>query len=143
MTFLLTEGNAICIFADDVRQEIGNKISVIGQYGDDMIFPGPPPGGIQKLAVVLYLKVPVDDVPSKLRLRVTAPAHEGPVAKVEMETAGLANGRYPDAHHYILTFGIPIQPILVTEPGFIEVFADIGMGEIKAGRLRVAFQQTE
>lgn len=57
------------IFADDLRQEIGGKISIVGMYGPQMIVPAFPIT-LPKLAVLITAITPSDQPFGKVSLQV-------------------------------------------------------------------------
>ena len=66
------------LVADDLRQEIGGKISLIGVYGPDMVFlPGTTfPVTIPKLAIMLNWFEDPDQIPELLKFRIYFPGDE-------------------------------------------------------------------
>ena len=62
------------IFADDVRQEIGNKASIMGIYGDDMVLNQPSIKWPFPLRLGIYIRVQVDSddhIPDKFSLQIS------------------------------------------------------------------------
>lgn len=55
-------------FSDDIRYELGNKISLIGIYGSDMIVP--QHSTIQKLACTAYCATPQDHPFKTIKLQI-------------------------------------------------------------------------
>lgn len=47
-------------FCDDVRNEIGNKFTLVGCYGDDLLFPTFP-AALSKLCVVVRCVTPLEN----------------------------------------------------------------------------------
>ena len=55
-----------CQYADDVREEIGGKLSLIGVYQGGMKFHGPVPAKLAKLAVIATISAPSTEPFKKL-----------------------------------------------------------------------------
>lgn len=58
----------MAIFCDDVRQEVGNKLSYLGIYGPNLIVPAFPTTLI-KLCCVLTVRLPADAPPKSVIFR--------------------------------------------------------------------------
>ena len=55
------------LFADDIRHEMGGKISIVGAYGSEMWFHGPqPPTAIARLGIFLSVRWPHGCTPGPL-----------------------------------------------------------------------------
>lgn len=57
------------VYCDDVRQEVGNKFSIMGVYGSDLLLPSFP-AQLAKLATIITVTVPADRKPSELIVRI-------------------------------------------------------------------------
>ncbi|MBP7231357.1 MAG: hypothetical protein KBA28_05440 [Syntrophaceae bacterium] len=68
------------VLCDDIRHEIGNKISLMGVYGKDILVPDIP-YVLQKLCLWLSLKEPQVDL-GALRIVITTPQNEPLVLNV-------------------------------------------------------------
>jgi hypothetical protein len=58
--------NAIALFCEDVRQEVGGTVTLIGLLSDNLAVPAFP-GAMPKLAVYARVHVPVDQKPKAMR----------------------------------------------------------------------------
>jgi hypothetical protein len=91
------------IVCDDVRQEVGNKVTVVGVYSDEILIPAPPswPVILPKLGVFLRIKPFEDFVPKNFEVRFL---HDG-------KQIGLATGEVagfdPDKSSTIVVVGSP------------------------------------
>ena len=129
---------ATCIFCDDVRYELGNKVSLMGIYNGEIIYPVNPPIMVPRLGLVLWLITDVDDIPENISWRVLAPPDRTEIFKVEQDSVPPlqnAEGAVKATFRAVLQLG----PITLTESGFLEVAVDSGQGEIRAGRIFVRF----
>ena len=57
------------LFCDDVRQEVGNKLSFVGVYGPNLVVPAMPTS-LLKLCCVMMVRVPAKKVPKSIEFRV-------------------------------------------------------------------------
>jgi hypothetical protein len=132
---------ANCIFCDDIRQEIGNKISLMGVFATDILFPQPAPVVLPKFGVVVWILFDVGDEPKRLRVRVLLPPDRKEIAIAELaEGAEIAFPYPPDE----LSTGsirvvIPLPPVQLSEEGFLEVMCETERETLRAGRLRIRF----
>jgi hypothetical protein len=130
---------AMCLFCDDIRAEVGNKISLMGIYGGDLIInTAPQPTPISHFGVVIYVITDVDDVPGKISVTVHMPPDHLEIVKLDMsDMPALQN---PDgAIKAQFRAFLPLPPFTIGTEGFVEVIADVDGKAIRAGRLRVRF----
>jgi hypothetical protein len=130
-----------CIFCDDVRPEVGNKISLMGIYSRDILFTSAPPAIIPKLGIVTWLIFDWDDPPDKLIMRINGPGQQE-IAKLEANAEG--NPLLPEPPEEgmtkrILRSIIQMTNLPITQEGLIEVFVDTERESFRAGRARVRF----
>jgi hypothetical protein len=130
---------AMCLFCDDIRAEVGNKISLMGIYGGDLIInTAPQPTLITHFGVVIYVISDVSDVPRKISVTVHVPPDRVEIAKLDMgDMPALQN---PDgAIKAQFRSFLSLPPFTVATEGFVEVIADVDGKPIRAGRLRLQF----
>lgn len=127
-----------CIFCDDVRYEMGNKISLIGVYNSDIIFPANPPLIVPKLGIVVWIVTDIDDIPTALSLRITVPPNETEIFKAQQVSLPTLQHR-EDAQKATFRNVLGLGPIPLTAEGFLEVWVDSGQGETRAGRIFLRF----
>lgn len=63
---------ATAIFCDDVREEMGNKHSLMGIYGDNISVPAFP-GAMTKFAIYVRIHLPIDFEPYEMKLFLSYP----------------------------------------------------------------------
>lgn len=87
------ERHIFCLFADDIRQEINGKVSLIGIYQGGMNVVGPVPQILPRLVISTYVDTPVDRPFGELSVDVMLDDKEmqnvtpPPQALEEMQTA--------------------------------------------------------
>lgn len=64
-----TARNLFTLFADDVRQEIGNKLTIVGVYQSQMLVPAFPLT-LPKLAIVMTATTPASEPFEEIRFQV-------------------------------------------------------------------------
>ena len=130
---------ANAIFCDDIRVELGNKLSLMGVYASDILFPVAPPFTFPKFGVVAWIIMEKDDVPNKFVLRVLMPPDRTELARIELEGEP-AFTTEPDefSKHVIIKLAVPMANVTFLEDGYMEIMVDIENEEtFRAGRLRV------
>jgi hypothetical protein len=129
---------ATCIFCDDIRNETGNKISLMGIYAGNMIFSTPPPVVIPKFGIVLLVISDIGDEPDRMTITVSVPPEQTELLKWEVQKPSQiehTEGATKLQIRALLTLG----PLQITEQGSIEVIVDTGRETIRAGRLPINF----
>jgi hypothetical protein len=132
---------ANCVFCDDIRTEVGNKVSLMGVYSTDMQFPVSPPIAIRTLGIVAWIIFDADDRPTHLTMRVLVPPARTEALKIEANIEGELPIHYERDEYSKgqLRFISMINGIQFTEEGFLEVMFDTERETIRAGRLRIRF----
>lgn len=137
-----------CLFCDDVRAEVGNKLSFMGVYGDAMMFPEGIPAEqpiiAPKLAIAIWLICDINDKPDTLTARVYAPPGRTEVGVVHQSSEQistiwdtLTRSAQADARKISLQAVVQFGNFLLAHEGFIEVTIETDQGTIRAGRLRI------
>lgn len=78
------------VWCDDIRQELGNKPSLMGVYPGSLI-PHTVPAVLPRLGVWVTVYTPISQPFSSLRVRVTKNDQESPLAILEMDAEELKN----------------------------------------------------
>jgi hypothetical protein len=130
-----------CIFCDDIRSEVGNKVSLMGVYSADMLFSVPPPVAFRTLGIVAWIIFDVDDRPTHLTMRVLVPPARTEVLKIETNIEGELPLQYERDEYSKgqFRFTSTINGIQFTEEGFLEVMIDTERETVRTGRLRIRF----
>jgi hypothetical protein len=142
----------IAIFCDDIREETGGKISLVGCYGPDMRFEGVPfPLVYPKIGIYVTARLPFSATPP-IRILVYFPgdSEEAPTMTVDMPLPEEFKTepdivRYPPdplmprdskrqhgfRRHFVLS------PVIIAQEGFIRVRMMYGDQRIPLGALRI------
>jgi hypothetical protein len=136
------------IFCDDIRNEIGGKLSFIGCYNGIIFVPPEFPLVIPRFCVHLQIFSPAQTPYSSIIARCYAPSVEAPIFEAPVETpeqseqqALLASvGREPAAPLYIVAAtSLIFAPLHILGPGLLRVRAKINGEdeELRLGSLRI------
>lgn len=134
---------AHCVFCDDVRQEVGNKLSLMGMYMGDIVLPAAPPVGVPailpKFAICVWLLCDWGDNPERITVRVYAPPGRTEITKMEATQGQIAPPvpLFDDPTKLSLITLLPIFNFAIFDEGEIEVTVETEQGTLRAGRLRV------
>lgn len=134
------------IFCDDVRQEVGGKITIVGAYAGEMTAYGETPIALAQLyASVVFRNAPKDDLYAlKIVVAMVNAANESkvistsefeiPAPEKDMILPLLDEHSVPMME---LRNIVRMSPLVLTEPGIITVRAYVGDDEIRLGSLDV------
>lgn len=122
-------------YCDDVRQEIGNKISLIGCYGSDILISAFPTF-LPKLCVVVKVRTPVDQPFDKGVVRLYR--DDQPIAEMAIDTNAPGVPQLdirPGTQWRILQVVIAMSPFAVEAPCILRAAFETAGEEISAPRL--------
>ncbi len=109
------------IFCDDIRQELGNKHSLMGIYGDDLNFT-PPKGIPQKWPINkplgLFIRLVLDDNDDFDNIKIKI-AMEDYTTKLPEFTLPFDSSKIPEKQFNIAS---RIEPLLIPGPGKLIVY---------------------
>jgi len=131
-------GNRIVIaqFCDDVRQEIGNKFSLMGCYGTDLYVPSFPIT-LPKLCAFVHVRTPREQPFERLTLRLVRGDEilSELVANPDKLNAGEAP---PDWARWLSMTGIlAVAPFHASRACRLRVLADTESGTIESGQFLI------
>lgn len=133
------------LFADDLRQEIGGKFSLMGIYQADMIHQQDFPISLPKFAMLIRYYEIKDAFKEDLNIKIFLPGN-GDVPQIywKLSAAARDNAQSPyeadDADsERLLTLTMPIvfSPLIINEEGFIKVRVQCGETTTRLGRLMI------
>lgn len=131
---------ANCLFCDDIRVEVGNKFSLMGVYGGEMLIAATFPVQIAKLGIMVWLISDVDDKPKRVVTSVILP--DGTELLSTEVPSDFPVQNIEGSSKMNLTQVIPISPMPIPKEGMIEVWVETERGKIRAGRLLVRSAST-
>jgi hypothetical protein len=136
----------ITIFSDDLRHEIGGKITCVGIYRGTLIHRAEFPVILPKLAMLIMYREQAQTLSGDLIIRAYFPgdADESPTFEVtipmdELRAKSVKPDPMPQDGEWAHNIEIPIviSPVVIKEEGWIRVRAYCGKEVFKLGTLRV------
>lgn len=129
----------IAQFCDDIRQEIGNKYSLMGCYGDEMVFDKLP-AVASKLCAQIRVITPADRPFARLIVR--ARINDDILAEIEMPVSDLTGslllkGASSETGRVAVVAMMSFTPLAVSEPCKIRIEAETEDGIILGSRLSI------
>jgi hypothetical protein len=132
------------IFCDDVREEVGGKLTIVGAYGADMVIAAILPVTIAKFAMVVkYFERPGEST-EPVRIEVYFPGDEEgkPATALDLPVEEIRNMPPPKGYknedlRIGTTFQVLFPPTVFQTEGFVRVQAIRGQDIVRLGRLRV------
>ena len=114
-------------YCDDVRQEIGNKLSLMGCYSNDLVVQTMPTI-LPKLCAVIHIIIPRDEPFSKLTIRAVL-NEDTTLAELEIPDEVLSKSQAAirddgDARGVLINAIMTFTPLPVAEEGNLKVFAE-------------------
>lgn len=125
------------IFCDDIRQEIGNKVSFMGCYQGELFVPFVPLM-LPKLCVQVTVTTTVERPLKALTVRLDQGTNQ--LAVIEISGDELARAIPPateDTTRLAASVGVMLAPFTITEPGQLRVMVITEEGEMLGPRLRI------
>ena len=127
------------IYCDDIREEVGNKLSYMGVYTGELTVPNAPVL-LSKLCVVVKVITDIDDPFENLEVRIVA-------VKGDDETEILSTGSIPyltdrpqldaGSTRFIAQMNFMMSPFQITEETILRVKAITEREELRGTALRI------
>ena len=137
------------VFCDDIRQEVGNKLSLMGVYFGDLYFPTPFPNSLPKLcASISYMERPGESTePVKIILLGPTSDEDGPLFENDLpmdEVRAIKMPTDPEADDpfCFAQINISIASLLIKKEGRITVWAVRGDMKLRLGSLLIGYSDT-
>jgi hypothetical protein len=125
----------IAQFCDDVRQEIGNKFSLMGCYGTDLYVPSFPIT-LPKLCAFVHVRTPREQPFERLALRLVR--GDEVLSRLDADPDKLNAGDTPDWARWLSMTGIlAVTPFHAAGPCRLRVLAETESGTIESGQFLI------
>lgn len=125
----------IAQFCDDVRQEIGNKFSLMGCYGTDLYVPAFPIK-LPKLCVFVHVRTPREHPFERLTLRLVR--GNDVLSELVANPDKLNAGETPDYARWLSMTGIlAVAPFHAAGPCRLQVLAETEAETLESGQFLV------
>jgi hypothetical protein len=135
------------IFCDDIRNEVGGKLSFIGCYNAVMFVSSTFPLVLPKFCAHMTVLTDISQPFLSVVARCYLPGEIEPVVEEKINTPDPAGQlelaakaeRHPEPRYIAVSASLILSPIHIQEPGLIRIRAvvDGGPEEMKLGSLRV------
>jgi hypothetical protein len=133
------------IFCDDIRNEIGNKLTLVGCYGADMLL-SQFPALLPKVGVHVRIYTPIKRPVQQLSLQLT---FRGEVLGVlDLDPQQLKKLVPPadmpaDRKWAVFTTVLIVSPLHIQEPGELRVEGRTEEGELSPARLKIDYMRSD
>jgi hypothetical protein len=133
-------------FCDDIRPEIGGKITIAGVYTGTMIVASEYPIALPKFCLLIYYQEPVDADWDDLKIAIHMPGQEEPITQTIPLSQLRGQVRPPPSHLPMpedaepqRAWQIPVgfAPFVITQEGYIKVRGHYGDRVLKMGSLAI------
>jgi len=140
------------IFCDDIRQEVGGKITFVGVYSGTMFIHGEFPVTLPKFAFGISLMQRREILEPNIQLQIFLPgdAEDSPSigghisetveGAVGAEAARPVEGRWGDEPIVAMHMNLIAAPLVIKESGIMKVRAVRRGDSIRLGSIRIASQ---
>ena len=133
-----TDGILTAIFCDDIRQEVGNKMSFMGCYQQELFVPAVPTG-LSKLCIFSTALSPLERPFKSLTFRIVM---DDNVELARLEIPPEAFSAMPDgvdatATRKSVSTALMFSPFMIEKPTSLRLMADTEEGEIIGPRLSI------
>lgn len=136
------------IFADDIRQEVNGKLTIVGTYGTELHVSGEPPFMLPQLCVYIVYRDDPQNLPEQLTLKILLVSSDETTelwqTTIPMrETMGDRPRPAPinkDRHAKLFASFMHSQrfvPFIISEDCAVSVRAYVGDDELRLGALRI------
>lgn len=127
-------------YCDDVRQEVGNKLSYLGIYQSNLIVPSFPTT-LLKLCCILNVRVPANSPPKKVLFRLLRgdeTIFEADVSQVEsVDAPNRAPAAMVDPRVWTITSVAQLVNFQITEAAVLKSRAIVDGVELRGGALEL------
>lgn len=138
----MPESYGITLFCEDIRFELGGKVSYMGIFGQDMTLAAAKPALLPKMAFAIHLSIPSSLSRARVRIAVRQETKGHPtidLAGVEGEFERPPEIPADDGVFTYLTFHLAAVPFHIVDDCELAVRAYVDDREVKLGRLPVRF----
>lgn len=113
-----------CLYADDIRQEVSDKVSLMGIYQGGINVIGPAPQALPKLVISAFFNTAIDHPVSEMSVDVlfneTVLQNVSPPSETIQEAQTIA-GRNSAVRQLSMQLVCVLQPLVITGDGILRV----------------------
>ena len=141
----MTSRFMVAVVCDDIRPEVGNKVSFMGIYGQELVVPSFP-ATLPKLCAAVYVRTLTSDPFRRLTVRVQKDDTE--LGQIEIPQAQLEalQSQIKDSieEGYIsAAFMCQFSPVTLEQPCALRFRAETERETLKGGSVRVKAQELD
>ena len=137
-TLPLIERFGYTVFCDDIRREIGGKLTYVGIYTNLMLVNGTFPYILPKFGFGMYIFEKLENYCDKITLRIYLPGDKSGNPSIEAEMpADQVSNPHPSSVYRVSSSHLVFSPVLLKEPGIIRVRALCGKDIMRIGGMRI------
>jgi hypothetical protein len=135
------------LFCDDIRAEVGGKMSIMGTYQADIIFPTNQdfPLTLPKFCILIKYYEVLDVFTDDIAISVFLPGDvkDAPTIVLPISRLSLAKPTFPypleddQERVFNITFPLALSPLTIKQEGFVKVRAKCGSTTTNLGSLMV------
>jgi hypothetical protein len=132
------------IFCDDIRHEVGNKMSFMGCYQSELFVPTTPTG-LAKLCIFATAMTPVARPFKSLTFRVMLD-EQTELARLDVPSDGLSNAPKildETVTRISISTALIFSPFIIEKPTSLRLMADTDEGEIVGPRLLIKIRPSD
>lgn len=129
-----------CVFCDDVRNEVGGKVSFMGVYSNDIVFSAPFPVTVPQFSIIANYRVDIHDpITDEIMLEISFPGDTAPIVNSAIPVAEIQSGsKKPEyAQYFSISARLIFSPCEFKADGLIEVWIARGESRNRIGVLAV------
>jgi hypothetical protein len=136
------------VFCDDIREEIGGKLTYVGVYKNSLLISAVAPVTLPQLCAAISLRIGPSEKPLTVTVRVLRSDSEEPLCEVKAELEQLIapsqKSPFSDDNtvpFFELFFPVRMPSVVIKQDCAIKVRAYIGDDEIRLGAILVSFAE--
>lgn len=144
----MVDRHVFTLYCDDIRNELGNKSSLMGIYAGDL-FVEKFPIVLPKLCAYVVLKSSVDDPIKALSIRLMKDDEQAAIISIppdELERVACdvkQNSRYPDISAMSINVALSMAPFFLDKECTLRTIAETENGELLGPRLKIQARQVD
>ncbi|RYY85526.1 MAG: hypothetical protein EOO15_16795 [Chitinophagaceae bacterium] len=134
------------IFCDDIRQEVGNKLTYVGRYQGTMELDAEVPAVLPKLGLVVVWTQSLDEELLPVDWELLVPGDTEPRAKGQFDLRSVSiteSALSPEERILVMETSATLQPFHIVEDGDMRVTAKRGGRTIHLRRITINSKKAE
>lgn len=141
------------IFCDDVREEVSGKTTIVGAYGQDLVFQSAAPATLSQIAVSTWYRLSPDRMPTAVEFRLVYETEAGEESILNSMTFDLDQSMFPQMPQqsqsdpnstpfWELRHVSRHEHVTFLQPGRLKCRVHFDGNEVRIGTLKVSFLES-